>query len=61
MVLLRWFIYLNGGGSSGATAWITAQTAAGKVAKGGFLGSYIEPRPLAHVDNHPESNLLPNQ
>jgi hypothetical protein len=33
----------------------------GKVAKGGFSGSYIEPRALAHADNHPESNFHPNQ
>jgi hypothetical protein len=34
----------------------------GKVARGGgFSGSYIEPRAPAHADNHPESNLLPNQ
>jgi hypothetical protein len=28
---------------------------------GGFSGSYIEPKALAHADNHPESNLPPNQ
>jgi hypothetical protein len=28
---------------------------------GGFSGSYIEPRAPAHADNHPESNLHPNQ
>jgi hypothetical protein len=31
------------------------------VAKGGFPGSYIEPRASVHVDNHPESNLHLNK
>jgi hypothetical protein len=60
-MVLRWFIHLNDGGSSGAMARVTARTAAGKSGQGGFLGSYIEPRAPAHVDNHPESNLHPHQ
>jgi hypothetical protein len=33
----------------------------GKVAKGGFSGSCIEPRAPAHADNHLEPNLHPKQ
>jgi hypothetical protein len=29
--------------------------------EGGFLCSYVEPWAPAHVDNHPKSNLHPNQ
>jgi hypothetical protein len=61
MVLLRWSVHLNDGDSSGATTRVTARTTAGKSGQGGFPGSYIELRASAHVDNHPESNLHPNQ
>jgi hypothetical protein len=37
MVLLRWFIHLNDGGSSGATVRVIARTAAGKSGQGGLL------------------------
>jgi hypothetical protein len=37
MVLLQWFIHLNGGGSSGAMAQVTARMAAGKSGQGGLL------------------------
>jgi hypothetical protein len=63
MVLLRWFVHLNDGGTRGATVRVTTRTATGKSGQGGggFSGSCIEPRASAHVDNHPESNLHPNQ
>jgi hypothetical protein len=61
MFLLRWFIHLNDGGSSGAMTRVTARTTTGKSGQGGFSGSYIKPRTPSHVDNHPESNLHSNQ
>jgi hypothetical protein len=30
MVLLQWLVHLNGGDSSGATAWVRARMAAGR-------------------------------
>jgi hypothetical protein len=37
MVLLRWLICLNDGGSSGVTALVTARMAVGKSGQGGLL------------------------
>jgi hypothetical protein len=62
VVLLRWLVHLNGGGSSGVTVRVRARTVAGKSGRGGgFSGSSIEPWTPAHADNHPESNLHSNQ
>jgi hypothetical protein len=41
MVLLRWFVHLNDGGTRGATVRVTTRTATGKSGQGGGLLRFL--------------------